>query len=96
MRHTEVMFSLGCVVIALKEVDQEHNSLHKKSLRCEHFVEWYIQCTSSLKIALLSGKKSSRNFGWDAHGYDAPSALRRAAELFEGLLAEAPHEISCH
>lgn len=52
---------------------------------------------SSLKIALLSGKKSSRNFGWDAHGYDAPSALRRAAELFEGLLAEArDHEISCH
>lgn len=43
MRDTEVMFSLGCVVIALKEVDQEHNSLHKKSLRCEHFVEWYVQ-----------------------------------------------------
>ena len=48
--------------------------------------------SSTKKIALLSGKKSSRNFGWDAHGYDAPSALRRAAELFEGLLAEAPHE----
>ena len=31
-----------------------------------------------------------RNFGWDAHGYDAPSALRRAAELFEGPLAEVP------
>ena len=31
----------------------------------------------------------ARNFGWDAHGYDAPSALRRAAELFEGPLSEA-------
>eukprot|EP00434_Breviolum_minutum_P029722 symbB.v1.2.026277.t1/scaffold2600.1/size76924/8 len=35
-----------------------------------------------------------KNFGWDAHGYDAPSALRRAAELFEGLLAEVPQAAS--
>ena len=32
----------------------------------------------------------SRSFGWDAHGYDAPSALRKAAELFEGPLSQAP------
>ena len=111
-----------------KEVDQEHNSLHKKSLGSVvfyvyfHFLlVYFFKIIISYSAFLVSSFFLSayhihfspcffwasrhgrhgchgrhgrhvalRNFGWDAHGYDAPSALRRAAKLFEGPLAEVP------